>query len=533
MFKNIKNNNVRGLKLKLRHDKYYDFMLYRGECESTYITDDCIVTEITADNEKDGKYISPVIWSGAKNYGVVLEHFGFTGMDNGLIKFDKYKISNADFLKLLTESKYILSEGDNNFFMSPVSGNTYQYSYDYSIETEGDKKYFALNGGFFQGFYKLFDEDYQTLPNHIDDEWNLEFVVRKRNYDNEKRTLNDVHPDNNGIFFYMGLRSENKFWDKYLVKNWDAIHINENDIEIDYSDCETLDYFTSDYYANCEEHNDGYFEKEISLDDVKVTTKDGKDTSKRGYYEIVTDNKFVTFDNTKDGFTTKTFDAENPYVMFEGNNGYKEENLFMLMNHTSSGLTTKTISEHRESNPKQFDVYKDIKNNAFALKINDDGSIGYKYIIGDCDSENGFSLIEQRSKENIVPFGEWVTINVKIKIINSLNDNCKSDIGKRKMKMYFYVNGNLVFVSKELPEFTFRELDEIKEKQEMVPYNISLGGGTQGLAERIWIDFCDIPDYVLPIEKNFAGTFVGDIMSFKFYDCRLDYNSINDNVFNG
>ena len=34
MFGNIKKNNVRGLGLKLRNDKYFDFMLYKGECYS-------------------------------------------------------------------------------------------------------------------------------------------------------------------------------------------------------------------------------------------------------------------------------------------------------------------------------------------------------------------------------------------------------------------------------------------------------------------------------------------------------------------
>ena len=99
------------------------------------------------------------------------------------------------------------------------------------------------------------------------------------------------------------------------------------------------------------------------------------------------------------------------------------------------------------------------------------------------------------------------------------------------MKLYFYVDGNLVFVSKELPEFRFRELDDIKEKQETVPFNISLGGGTQGLVDGIWIDFHKNPEYKLPLEKNFCGTFLGDIMSFKFYDCFIDYKTINEHVF--
>ena len=99
------------------------------------------------------------------------------------------------------------------------------------------------------------------------------------------------------------------------------------------------------------------------------------------------------------------------------------------------------------------------------------------------------------------------------------------------MKILIYVNGNLVLVSKELPEFRFRELDDIKEKQETVPFNISLGGGTQGLADGIWLDYNNVPEHKLPIENHFCGSFLGDIMSFRFYECFMDHKTINERVF--
>ena len=94
------------------------------------------------------------------------------------------------------------------------------------------------------------------------------------------------------------------------------------------------------------------------------------------------------------------------------------------------------------------------------------------------------------------------------------------------MKILFYVNGYLIFISKELPLFDFKNIDDVQEKQECVPYNISLGGGTLGLLETILPNYYAISDYILPIEQDFCGTFMGDIKSFKMYEGFIDYSSI-------
>lgn len=106
-------------------------------------------------------------------------------------------------------------------------------------------------------------------------------------------------------------------------------------------------------------------------------------------------------------------------------------------------------------------------------------------------------------------------------------DLCQKEYRQGKMKVYIYVNGYLKMVSKELPELMLRPLNDGAERQEGVPYNISIGGGTQGLAERIYLDYYDITDYLLPLEKDFGGTFIGDIKGFSFYDCQLPYSTIS------
>lgn len=542
MFKNIKHNNVRSLKFRLRNDKYYDFMLYRGEGVSIG-GNNCVVADIRPYNMSDGKVISETEWVDAKNDGVILTNIGYTGIDNGLITFRKDVISNAEFLNIYTGSTYDV-DGSKSFYMTPVSGNSNQYKYFYELNEDKSGGYISLKGGFLQGFFKLYGNEYQTLPSFIEDEWNFEFVLRRRDFDVHYRTINHTHPENNGMFFYIGTRAENKFALEYNDgKGGYASHNSSEYFNDEYNQLNNVtecNYFESDEklpitdecgagYTN----NNEYYEKEISLKDVVLTTDDGHDVSKKGYYEIKTDNKFLTFDHTEDGFTTKTFDPENPYVIFEGRNDWDNPNYFVLMNHTCTGQTTKTIEKYLESNTKEYDLYDDIRDNAFGLKINSDGSIEYRYGITDCETDSKYKVETEVSKPNLIPMDEWVTINVRFFILNSNNAECGTKIGKRKMKMYIYVNGNLVLVSKELPEFRFRELNDEKERQETVPFNISLGGGTQGLADGIWLNYYDKPDYVFPLEQDFCGSFLGDIKSFKFYNCFMDYEAINDNVFKG
>ena len=97
------------------------------------------------------------------------------------------------------------------------------------------------------------------------------------------------------------------------------------------------------------------------------------------------------------------------------------------------------------------------------------------------------------------------------------------------MKIMIYVNKYLVFVSKPLDAFRFKEIDEVSQKQEGVPYNISLGGGSIGLLESILPNYYAISDYILPIERDFCGTFMGDIKSFKIYGGNINYNTIKNN----
>lgn len=644
MHQNIKNNNVKSIDAKLYSAKYYDFMLYKGE---TFYQDGDILDSMTFFDFSDlnivnGKLYSNKVWSGATNNGVILNDIGYTGMDNGLISFRKDRITNADFLELLVNSKYIIDSGDTRLFLTPVTGNTQMYDYPMYLYENDEEKYIVCNGGFYQGFFKLYGHDYEVLPNKLDNEWFMHFELRPRSdYDTPNNTVNYTHKENEGIFFFMGLRAENKFWPFYKtnsavtqsmakgeVKGKDyfdgcgesgaTYDVNENNVvflendwlmdepkeEEKYNDyfavgdgyfvcelsgitkeyiqpnktqrifekskypsaSESLNVYDYNSYSACDGGNEGpsntpnmeedcaceyYFTDEyfddrcpqsahskfvvdeyigsgVTIVETGYEDSDGHKLDEYGVEEILTDNKFLMFDRTASGFTVDKWE-EGTEIILTRRQQWPNANYFLLMNRTSTGYSVDTIQKYNEANEYDYSIHKDIMGNVFALRVKEDGSIGYRYGIFDCDSENKYKVVEEYSKPGLVKTDQWNSINVRYSLIGESRHKC--DERGRKMKIYIYVNGFLVFISKELDAFIFKHIEkECSGKQESVPYNISLGGGSLGLLETIMPNYYAISDYILPIEKDFCGTFIGDIKAFKMYGGFVEYNTIKNNL---
>ena len=331
-----------------------------------------------------------------------------------------------------------------------------------------------------------------------------------------------------------------------------CLPIEENNYAEVCKTCE--DYFADAYYNDQCVDSPKAIELDYFMDDVMIdkggsgiTDSIGHLFNRAGYFEITTDNKFLFFNHTKTGFTTCNW-TEGALVTFTGRTNWSNANYFILMNRTCTGYTTDTIHEYNEAHEKPYDIYKDIKNNAFGLRITKDGAIGYRYGILDCETSaaNHYSVVEEYSKDGIVKCDEWNDVTVKIVVLNPYYSQIQRSYqlnglfsgiticqntgvtGSHRIKIYVYVNGYLKLVSKELPEFAFRELNDDYQKQEGVPFSISLGGGTQGLMETIGPDYMNSSKYVLPLERDFGGSFNGDIKSFKMYDCPLNYSTIKD-----
>lgn len=607
MHQNIKNNNVKSLDAKLYSAKYYDFMLYKGETQHQDVSslENMSLVDFSNLDIVDGILYSKTTWSGATNNGVELNNIGFTGMDNGLISFKKDRITNADFLELLLNSKYTVEEGDKRLFLTPITGNTQMYDYPMFLYNDDSEKYIVCKGGFYQGFFKLQDQEYEVLPYKLDNEWVMHFEVRPRtDYDVQSNTVNYTHENNSGIFFFMGIRAENKFWPFYKTNSsvmnnllkpdaqnegyfdgcgesgqtYDT-HKNdvvflENEWVADEGPKEIVNdgyfavgdgYFAPDFSSSskdyvkpntntmigcngkckCDEYfHDGYYDdRKPEIDNNKFVVDEfigsGATISENGYAnndgyhmreygieEIVTDNKFLLFDRTKSGFTVDTWE-EGTKLILTRRQQWPNANYFTLMNRTCTGYTVDTIQNYNEENQYDYNIHKDIRGNVFALRIREDGAIGYRYGVLDCENDNRYSVIEEYSKPGMVKNDEWNSINVRYSVLNGYRNGC--DDRNRKMRIYIYVNGFLVFVSKNIDAFLFKHIDsESSTKQEGVPYNISLGGGTLGLMESILPNYYAISDYILPIERDFCGTFIGDIKSFKMYGGFINYSTIRN-----
>ena len=152
----------------------------------------------------------------------------------------------------------------------------------------------------------------------------------------------------------------------------------------------------------------------------------------------------------------------------------------------------------------------------------------------------------------------------KIKWV-SLNEKWLLDQQYRNGRLKIYINGKLFYTIEDFKEIIPRALTTDKEKQVGVPYNISWGGGTQGLRENLTLTSCLLPygpyqqdpecfptnDFEgtslegsktnIVLEETFAGTFEGGISQFRMYmtplsapEVKHNFNLLKDqfNMFN-
>jgi hypothetical protein len=134
-----------------------------------------------------------------------------------------------------------------------------------------------------------------------------------------------------------------------------------------------------------------------------------------------------------------------------------------------------------------------------------------------------------------------------------LNEKWLIDKLYRNGRLKIYVNGKLFHTIENFEEIIPRGLDTDKEKQVGVPFNISWGGGTQGLRENLTFSSMTQPygPYIqdpenfpindlsgttfnglktnILIEQNFAGTFDGAISQFRMYVTPLSAPEVKHN----
>jgi len=556
----IHNYDLNNLKLQVSNKDYWDFYLADGDVISSPYTGvtsgSCFITHFdfndpniysTGSTSADTIY-SLRTWDDAVNTGYTLTTIGVTGIDNGLVTFDKATgdTSNTALLSALTGTTLVIPSGDSRFIMNRVTGMTEQYIYPIDIisDTGSTGNYARLCGGFYQGYYKLDGYDYEVLPNRVPKGWVAEMWVNKS--DNvcsgvTATTLNDTYPDNKGMFYYMGTRAENKFWTVFDGLNTGCT-----------SACTVPVGCAGTPTTFC-----------TPLKESEISLADGHTLSPPPIRLVSTDNQFLIYHRGDEvgrchgtrqthygvtypqgmkapNFTGNTItytavtqtrvDAYNPFMVYcracntggQGKCGCQ------------NGICRTTRNYNPTTALLTLDVNADVVDNAIGFRVKDDGSIGYRLLTltGACSGDtytSGVTVTEQYSVSGTVTEDVWTNIAIRFFAYEAYDD-CQLEQNDRRLgRLAIYVNGKLKLWVDDFLEIMPRRLDVDKSKQVGVPYNISLGGGSQGLIESMTFDGQDPDDLGLNIETNFAGSFIGSISQFKFYACDLNWVGIENN----
>jgi hypothetical protein len=565
---NIRNFNFNKLDVILSNSDYWDFFL--GVDESPLVgPPDCTVTYIDFNNSgifytgaTSANTISSLVsWTGATNTGYTFSTIGLTGIDNGLVTFEKLSgdTSNQALLSALTGTTLVIPSGDTRMHFTRVTGTTGNYIYPIDIvpSISGNAGTYAqFCGGFYQGYYKIDGSTYQVLPTRVHEAWTAQFWLKRDSgpcSGNTGTTLNDTYPENSGIFFYMGTRAENKFWNRFegadtgctsgctqptgctdTVSEWCTIP-KETQVYINAAngfggtgatahtislspDSVTTNYITNPFLiygrANSGATRCGSCGAPSGFGNQTACSYDGTPIIQTIPKTVVTDhrNPFLVYGRANSG-ATRCGSCGAP-------SGFGNETACSF-----SGFSKSVEFDN-------LDYNLDVIDNAIGFRIREDGSIGYRLltVTGMCSGDtfvSGVTVEESYSLSGMVTGNCWSNIVIRFK--TNYLDDCGLEVQpKRKGTLYIYVNGKLKFVKHDFDEFIARRLEEHWQKQVAVPFNFSLGGGSQGLIETQTFDGRDQADLGLPIEKNFAGSFVGAISQFKFNICDLSFTDIEN-----
>lgn len=553
---NLKNYNFNKMDMYLSNFQYYDYYLTLDELSMPPYSDDCFVVNYDFNDiniYSTGSTSASTIhsletWVGAINSGYTFTTFGLTGLDNGYVSFDKTTgdTANTALLSALTGTTVVITSGDTRLTLNHVTGMTGNYEYPIDILSDSSGDYAKLCGGFYQGYYKLDGYNYQVLPTRVEKAWVADFWLRKSDLTCSGytgTTLNDTYPDNKGFFFYMGTRAENKFWNIFEGLNTGCT-----------SGCTSSSACTGTVTTYCTIpketeiaiSGDSGYPIRLSPPPLEITEISnpfllygrarknnrcgtcGSKTDDLG--TLTTCSSATTITIT--GFTTEITNRQNPFLIY----GRASNNRSCGTCGASSGFGNQTVCTFSgfTSVLDELDKDVDVIDNAIGFRIKDDGSIGYRALklTGTCVDDvyiTGVTVEEGYSVSGVVTDDQWHMVSIRFVLNKEVPENKLNCASPRVGKLMIYVDGRLKKTFYEVDEFIAKRLNEYKDKQLGVPFNISLGGGSQGLLESMTFDGQDPNDLGLKIEQNFAGTFIGDISQFRFYICDLNWIDINNN----
>jgi hypothetical protein len=446
--------------------------------------------------------------------GITSCDWGLTGVDNG--RFN-----------MLSGITFTLTSADTKVILYPVTGYTVsdatstgtkgKYDYPWTFRTGTTTtdgclvgNTVCLSGGFYQGFFKLDLEK----PNPI------EFTSSTVNKcDKKETTTNYRDVDPNALVYNLGpsdfdCDNGNGGWSMETWVKWDNSFCSGS----------TGNTLNNNFTGN----TDFFF-----------------------YIGTRAENKFRNVFSgetglyTCDGIIPLSPEGKEPTVSTEDGQSW-----FSI---SSFGRSSCNPCSSKTATTVTATTYCDeLSENALGFRFTPDGRIGYRKMTVDgydywcndsgstidsngkyCPPKGGnhFTITGTKMEEGYSPkfsisgnTSKWYHI-----VVTYSQNSVKNGLPSGTLR--FWVDGRVVYRVEDFIGLKLRALNEYSSKQLGVPYNISWGGGSQGLLESQTFGGPDPKDQNLPIATYFAGTFNGELSQLRFYDRTLNLLEVRNNLF--
>ena len=496
---------------------------------------------------------------------------GLTGIDNGLTK----KMSGETLyfttgLYTNQSDKFNRLKYDRRMKLHPITGfttttnrlwNDDSYSYNLNYQNDGNPVgYFArLNGGFFQGFYKLAGYNYEIFPERPSLGWTAEFMLRYRWTGNTDVGLNKRYPDNKGTFFFYGARAENKFY-----------HYADGSPKSDSGYTRVTEGLNC--MTTCECGKTGL----TNAHDCNFVYQQSGGTSTNCSCgcpcNCVVTAKYPELDPLYDGVSNAlslrlSGDTGNPRLCVktyritggcEPLSACSKDETYVTGTSVTEWCSTRGIFDDCSGTTYtnvehwvQIDAVFQRREWFDTCDLLDKGGTGLlvSTIFTATPANNSISLIEP-------PLTHEKDYDPATTEVVTFTDAWTAEEKFRLGTLKLYVNGKLFLVVENFEEIIPRLLNTPREKQIGVGYNISIGGGTQGLHDNLTfsggcpptvndivyqqdpecLTTYDLDNTIysgltthIKLEEYFGGSMIGDISAFRMYTEPLNASQIRHN----
>jgi Leucine-rich repeat (LRR) protein len=555
--------------------------LSRDTTRTTTCTDQIIMSAIPL------TILSKNVWGGARSTcstastTFTICDIMWTGMDNGLWD-GRVSPGLPDCLTLNSNTPPSLNfdrfQYDKRLKLNQVKDLSYyawpppMVTTDTSILLNSDSSgyFYDLKGGFFQGFYKLYGYPYEVLPNRPNKGWSFETYLKIHSADTTSsycytvansgdenycasaasQTFNynnsSYPPNNGGFFFYKGTRAEDK-WGFSQFTNMDQSIL---------SACTTITGQT-----DCCDVED----KEVLLLDQNMSPSPKYDTFSNAIGFRITEDMRIGYRTIR--YTKQCVDtgevltggtcATETTMQQESICGYIIEESYSepicpyaMLSGTCADIWLQVdVVFERDLYIDECDLYNDGGVNDL-IKVRHDKFYRYGQHFEDGDSWGSLCDCDDKQYPEFI---DEAYFNYECKEPQVQKWFSERDFRMGTLK--FYVNGRIVHTVNDYEEIIPRQLNTNKQTQVGVAYNMSWGGGSQGLRNMVVPSVTDCIDTQIytygtvnplttpiiwapntmssPSERlisdNFGGSFVGGISQMMYYVKPLQADEIYHN----